>query len=554
MSRDSIVSKKRAFFLSVLPLLWLVSCGTIMLPPLEVASCKVAEGKIVVQFTAPPSPQSLDAGLTVTEDGEKMEGQLRIHGDSAEFIPRYGLKAHHDYMVRVEAGTEDVNGHSLMEPFVYEYSTRSHRMEFSVELVAPVEADHRLVEGELHVLEGLSQIQLEFSSPVDRKSLEEGLSLSPRFDYVLLYANQDCQVTIQPLEQLEVNNRYLVSLSSSVTDRYRNPLPKELGWSFYYGLDVEPPELAFFLLPQDQEERSFWPETAGLAQVAVSSSTLRDGQGDVEGASPLELAANDWILVEFSEAVDLDVAASALRMEPVSLSQCAVAPPLEIKLNHEHGRQLKVRPLWTGDMESQCWGSIWRLVVDSRLKDRAGNEMEEPRSIILSYTKESQRPPQFLGALMVDGAGKLAVLFSPQLPLGEMALDVDAFPTTTEVLPQTVTLHLFFGISAEAKEIARTSLMEHASIQAANDCCEVTLKRLVSTAFSQEIYENYLQLLTDHGGQEDTVEGTMAMASFQVELLNRDQAGLVTLELSGALKDNLGNAMGTAAVCRVNKL
>lgn len=552
MSRNSIVGKKLALSLSVLPLLWLVSCGTIMLPPLKVASCKVAEGKIVVQFTAPPSPQSLDTGLAVTEDGEKMEGQLQIHGDSAEFIPRYGLKDHYDYVVRVEAGTEDVNGHSLMEPFVYEYSTRSHRKEFSVELVTPVEADHRLVEGELHVLEGLSQIQLEFSSPVDRKSLEEGLSLSPSFDYLLLYANQDCQVTIQPLEQLEVNNRYLVSLSSSVTDRYRNPLPKELGWSFYYGLDVEPPVLDFFLLPQDQEKLSPWPKTAGLEQVSVSSSELTDGHGDSVGASNLELAANDWILVEFSETVDLEGAVSALRLE--SVSQCAVAPTLEIEQNHEHGRQLKVRPLWTGDMESQCWGSSWRLVVDSRLRDRAGNEMEEPRSIILSYTKESQRPPQFLGALMVDEAGKLAVLFSPQIPLGEMELAVDAFPTTAEVLPQTVTLHLFFGISAEATEISRTSLMEHTSILAANDCCEVTLKRLVSTAFSQETYENYLRLLTEHGGQEDMVEGTMAMASFQVELLNRDQAGLVTLELAGELRDNLGNAMGTAADCRVNKL
>lgn len=552
MSRDSIIRKRLVLSIVLLPLLCLVSCGTIMLPPLKVASCKVAGGRIVVQFTAPPSPQSLDGGLTVTEDGERMEGQIQIHGDSAEFIPRYGLKAHHDYVVRVEAGTEDVNGHSLMEPFVYEYSTRSHRKVFSVELVAPVEADNRLVEGELHVLEGLSRIQLEFSSPVDRKSLEEGLSLSPSFDYLLLYANQDCQVTIQPLEQLEVNNRYLVSLSPSVTDIYRNPLPKELDWSFYYGLDVEPPELAFSLLPQGEEEQSPWPETTGLEHVSVSSPELTDGHGDSVAASTMELAAGDWILVEFSESVDLELASSALHLEPVS--RFDVAPALEIEQNHENCRQLKVRPLWTGDMGNQCWGSSWRLVVDSKVQDRSGNEMAESRQITLSYTKEVQRPPQFLGALMLDEAGKLEVLFSPQIPLGKMELDVDAFPTTAEVMPRTVTLHLFFGVSAEAKEISRTSLMEHASIHAANDCCEVTLKRLVSTEFRQETYEKYLQLLRGQGGQEDMVEGNMAMASFQVELLNRDQAGLVTLELAGELRDNLGNAMGKVADCRVNKL
>ena len=36
-------------------LLWaLVSCGTIMLPPLEVTSCQVGTATIVVEFTLPP--------------------------------------------------------------------------------------------------------------------------------------------------------------------------------------------------------------------------------------------------------------------------------------------------------------------------------------------------------------------------------------------------------------------------------------------------------------------------------------------------------------------
>ena len=119
-------------------LLWaLVSCGTIMLPPLEVTSCKVGTATIVVEFTLPPDLASLEDGLSVTEDGSKMEGKITISGNKAEFTPVYGIKDNYDYVVRIEAGTEDVQGHSLMDTFVYEYSTRSEKASFTVDFLVP---------------------------------------------------------------------------------------------------------------------------------------------------------------------------------------------------------------------------------------------------------------------------------------------------------------------------------------------------------------------------------------------------------------------------------
>ena len=80
-----------------------VSCGTIMLPPMEVADCKVGKATIVVEFTLPPDLASLENGLSVTEDGSKIEGKITISGKKAEFTPLYGIKNNYDYVIRIEA-------------------------------------------------------------------------------------------------------------------------------------------------------------------------------------------------------------------------------------------------------------------------------------------------------------------------------------------------------------------------------------------------------------------------------------------------------------------
>ena len=52
-------------FLCLLP-----SCGTIMLPPLEVVSCSVENNTVFIEFSLPPDFSSLKNGLSVTEDGK----------------------------------------------------------------------------------------------------------------------------------------------------------------------------------------------------------------------------------------------------------------------------------------------------------------------------------------------------------------------------------------------------------------------------------------------------------------------------------------------------
>ena len=535
-------------------LLWaLLSCGTIVLPPLEVTSCEVGTATIVVEFTLPPDLASLEDGLSVTEDGTKIEGKITISGNKAEFTPVYGIKDNYDYVVRIEAGTEDVNGHSLMDTFVYEYSTRSEKAPFTVNFLVPeslsqegftenpLEAatGENMIDGEIHVHGVVSTIQLEFSAPVDKKSLEAGLTVTPAFEYFLEYEKNDCFVRIVPKKQLEINQRYVVQLKNSVMDTKRNVLEKDLGWSFFYKLDEIPPEIVF--------------KHAATSEDAVfeeNSSTEITGE-------KLELGLEDWIILDFSEKLDLDAAASLIFLESSDLQ--TLSPSLEIVKDYKNGNRLAVRPDWSGNSE-EFWGSCWQLVVKAGLEDEAGNKTQGEKRLFLSYSLESQRPPEFLGALLVDTEkqSNLKVCFSPQHPFSTMELDPQFYPNRSEELPSKVELHLFFTLSEKAASLNEFSLMENLSLSASNNCCELTVKKLLGQAFVEASKNQFQEFVAELEGlgKEVSLEpaASVVLVRFQVELLNRDSRGLVTLELEEAVADALGNKLKKKVLCQVNKL
>ncbi|MBO5731163.1 MAG: Ig-like domain-containing protein [Treponema sp.] len=550
-SRFKIIKKLTSLmFLGIL--LWaMASCGTLMLPPLEVTSCEVGTATIVVEFTLPPDLASLEDGLSVTEDGIKIEGKITISGKKAEFTPLYGIKDNYDYVVRIEAGTEDGQGHSLMDTFVYEYSTRTEKAPFTVDFPVPEKtfsensletASHgNVIGGEIHVLDEVSTIQLEFSASVDKKSLETGLTVTPSFEYFLEYEKNDCLVRLVPKKQLEINQRYVVQLKNSVMDTKRNVLEKDMGWSFFYKLDEIPPEITF-------------KHATSTENILFEENSITEIVGDT-----LELGLEDWIILDFSEKLDLDAAASLISLE--SLDMGVISPSMEIIKDYKNGNRLALRPQWNGNSRD-FWGSHWQLVVKTGLEDGAGNKTTEEKVLFLSYTLESQRPLEFLGALLVDTEKQsgFKACFSPQHPFLSMALDPQFYPNRAEELPSKVELHLFFSLSEKADALNDFSLMENISLSASNDCCELTVKKLLGQDSSQECKNQFQEFMVEMEGLGEEIFSEIAdstslvMVSFQVELLNRDNSGLVTLELEEAVADSLGNKLGKMIVCQVNKL
>lgn len=520
-----LVKLLKAIVLINLTLFFFCSCGSIMLPALKVVSCKIEDGMVSMEFSLPPDYSSLKKGLSVTEDGQNIEGKLSVLGNRAYFTPTYGIKENREYVVRVEAGTEDTGGHSLMDAFVYKIFTGNNKTTFTVEIIIVARESHK----KTAVSQPLQEIQLNFSQAVDRESLEKGLSFSPSFDYFLEYEEADCLVRIIPKKELEVNQRYLLTLSPMVMDIYRNSLPKEVSWSFYYQKDTSPPQISF-----------------SVAQQPVLNQGL------------VELPPDEWIVLDFSEKINLDQLSSHVFLEPVG--HLSLAPSLEIIEDYESGKSLKLRPKWNAS-EQMVWGKTWKLVVQPGIKDLGGNSIEVEQAINLSYTLENFRPPEFLGALITDkNQADLQVAFSPSNPFLPMILPTQIYAPAPETLPSTVELHLFFKVSSQSSGMNKFSLMENISLTASNDCCELTIKQYDDQdGTNEELYKSFIsQINKDNEISNEDIESNTSFKiigeTFRVELVNRNQRGLVTLEVGSDLVDSLGNKLGRTSICQVNKI
>ena len=88
----------------------------------------------------------------------------------------------------------------------------------------------------------------------------------------------------------------------------------------------------------------------------------------------------------------------------------------------------------------------------------------------------------------------------------------------------------------------------------------MTVKKLLGQDFSQGCKNQFQEFMAELEGFGEEISSEIAdstslvMVSFQVELLNRDNSGLVSLELEEAVADSLGNKLGKTVLCQVNKL
>ena len=100
--------------------------------------------------------------------------------------------------------------------------------------------------------------------------------------------------------------------------------------------------------------------------------------------------------------------------------------------------------------------------------------------------------------------------------------------------------------------------MENLSLSASNNCCELTVKKLLGQAFVEASKNQFQEFVAELEGLGEEVSlepaASVVLVCFQVELLNSDSRGLVTLDLEEAVADALCNKLGKKVFCQVNKL
>ena len=191
------------------------------------------DGKVWFLFDRGMDRPQTERAFSLTGPEGEIHGAFEWKGDRrVEFTPSRRLNSGGQYMVRLASSAESGSGKDLKEEY------RAH---FS--LSADTSGPTLLRSRPKHRAQGVapdSSIELDFSEPVSFSSLENGISVSPSFAYVLSLKDDGSTVVINPNSALSRGLNYDISLTQSIRDRQGNDLIDPETVSFRVGQDSNP--------------------------------------------------------------------------------------------------------------------------------------------------------------------------------------------------------------------------------------------------------------------------------------------------------------------------
>lgn len=530
----------------------LTSCHTIFLPALRVESCYFTDNFVAVTFSEAVSKQSLESGFSLTENESVLKGRLQVSGKTCRFYPEEGIQKHKEYILRLTTTVETAQGLSLAEDFIYNYSTKEKTLVFKVNNFTPDEEEEIVIDVSVPLELQLKpdKLSVEFNSPVDRKSFENGFKISPDFSYVFEYQNNDTVVYIIPEKQLDPGH-YAVKMED-ISDVYGNVLH-----DFYSNFIVK---------------RDLQPITFDL---------LQNGTKKLVENEVVSLSKKDSLVINFNKAVKLENLSSHIEFQPCinennfpyaenyseTGNKIEITPNLKTKKTatirfseeipwenfnqrencFESGRDDNVVAK-DGDKDAVC---IWQLKVKAGIEDFTGNQTTKDMVYYICFNQESEKPPFFLGGAITGKAGEFDCLtFSPYHQFSTISFDPAVFPTSMGNNIKECFLNLFFAVNKEASTIDFYSLIKSVYVDSTDSCCHLYIKNVSHIDSGEAASCAYLEYIKP---EEDISDLHIVNVVFGLEIENKNKSGLIFFEILSSVQDDLGNNLNTDYVCKVNK-
>lgn len=208
-----------------------VSCGfaeeyTHMTAP-KVSDCSYGEGCIQLTFSSDMKKEITEQAFSCICNEETLSGTFVWNEKKMSFYPDAGIKNKSRYEVEVGTRAEDKYGNSLKEVFSYVFSTKEKEEKFHVQKM-------NISDGEV-VTDLMQPIEITFSGPVDQARFYQGFEISPRVLGVSSVKDNNLAVIFAPLEKLDWNSTYTITLKKSISDQYGNRLPSDYTVTFTTG-------------------------------------------------------------------------------------------------------------------------------------------------------------------------------------------------------------------------------------------------------------------------------------------------------------------------------
>lgn len=530
----------------------LTSCHTIFLPALMVESCYFTDNFVAVTFSEAVSKQSLESGFSLTENESVLKGRLQVSGKTCRFYPEEGIQKHKEYILRLTTTVETAQGLSLAEDFIYNYSTKEKTLVFKVNNFTPDEEEEIVIDVSVPLELQLKpdKLSVEFNSPVDRKSFENGFKISPDFSYVFEYQNNDTVVYIIPEKQLDPGH-YAVKMED-ISDVYGNVLH-----DFYSNFIVK---------------RDLQPITFDL---------LQNGTKKLVENEVVSLSKKDSLVINFNKAVKLENLSSHIEFQPCinennfsyAESYSETGNKIEITPNLKTKKTATIRfseeiPWGNFNQRENCFESgrddnvvakdgdkdavcIWQLKVKAGIEDFTGNQTTKDMVYYICFNQESEKPPFFLGGAITGKAGEFDCLtFSPYHQFSTISFDPAVFPTSMGNNIKECFLNLFFAVNKEASTIDFYSLIKSVYVDSTDSCCHLYIKNVSHIDSGEAASCAYLEYIKP---EEDISDLHIVNVVFGLEIENKNKSGLMFFEILSSVQDDLGNNLNTDYVCKVNK-
>lgn len=530
----------------------LTSCHTIFLPALRVESCYFTDNFVAVTFSEVVSKQSLESGLSLTENGSVLKGRLQVSGKTCRFYPEAGIQKHKEYILRLTTTVETAQGLSLAEDFIYNYSTKEKTLVFKVNNFTPDEEEEIVIDVSVPLELQLKpdKLSVEFNSPVDRKSFENGFKISPDFSYVFEYQNNDTVVYIIPEKQLDPGH-YAIKMED-ISDVYGNVLH-----DFYSNFIVK---------------RDLQPITFDL---------LQNGTKKLVENEVVSLSKKDSLVINFNKAVKLENLSSHIEFQPCinennfsyAENYSETGNKIEITPNLKTKKTATIRfseeiPWGNFNQRENCFESrrddnvvakdgdkdavcIWQLKVKAGIEDFTGNQTTKDMVYYICFNQESEKPPFFLGGAITGKAGEFDCLtFSPYHQFSTISFDPVVFPTSMGNNIKECFLNLFFAVNKEASTIDFYSLIKSVYVDSTDSCCHLYIKNVSHIDSGEAASCAYLEYMKP---EEDISDLHIVNVVFGLEIENKNKSGLMFFEILSSVQDDLGNNLNTDYVCKVNK-
>lgn len=483
-----------------------MSCAEVQFPEFVVEDCTFTSDSVEITFSNEPNQYLFINSFSIKEDSDDVIGLFEFSDTKAIFYPNDGIKNNYLYEITITTNAEDTNGNSLEKDYKTTYTTRTEFVRPSIVNIIP---GH-----ETQTDNGIEEIIIEFSEPIDDVSFRNSLSFSPSFDYTYSWDNNGTTVHIFPTAKLNRETRYEIKISTTLMDKNRNTLLNEYRSTFLNYVDTDIPT---FTLSYDDN---------GSSQFLNSEKINKN------------IKTDEKLILTFSESINIEYVSSYIE----------IYPSLNVNIIPDKNTNDKATIEFTKDME---WGNTYRLTIFHGLKDFANNEIKTDCHYDITFDHEDNRPIT-IKKVLIDLQNPANNYFELE-NFGSLSFEPLYF-STSDPTPVQTNVYCIFDISKNAEKIIGFSIMESFGIDFSNACFESITTKKVNVLTESEIFAD-AKLKQAYDSISD-FEGKLCVVSLGLEIVNSTTSNIGTLKftMDNKVRDSLGNLMLDEYSCQVNKL